>query len=108
MEAKKAFTCPSKVLIMGGYAILSEQCFGLTVGLNERFFAYLAESNSSKAEEEVADDNTKIISFYSNQISSEWHYKLRINEASCEDLSSSPNPFLESVVRVLGCSVPPK
>jgi len=37
---------------MGGYAILSEQCFGLTVGLNERFFAYLAESNSCKDEKE--------------------------------------------------------
>jgi len=107
MEAKKAFTCPSKVLIMGGYAILSEQCFGLTVGLNERFFAYVTESNSNK-EGEIADDNIKMISFYSNQISSEWHYKLKINDASCEDLSSSPNPFLESVVRVLGCSVPPK
>lgn len=51
----KVFSCPSKVLIMGGYAILSEECVGLTVGLNERFYAFVETVNSAESSGDVQD-----------------------------------------------------
>lgn len=98
MEHSQVYSCPSKVLIMGGYAILSEDCVGLSVGLGEKFYAYAVDENTK---EEGQNLNEKKILFYSKQISSHWHYSISPNSNTLSDKSENPNPFLESVVRVL-------
>ncbi|KAL4446626.1 hypothetical protein ABPG74_005564 [Tetrahymena malaccensis] len=95
----QVYCCPSKVLIMGGYAILSEQCVGLSVGLNEKFYAFIKEQDVQK---EQISDNKIMIKFISKQIDSEWNYEINLVSKNVgQQENEAKNPFLEAVTQVL-------
>jgi mevalonate kinase len=46
MEHKYLVVVPSKVLLVGGYAILKEGCFGVSLALEKCFYSRLKVSSS--------------------------------------------------------------
>ncbi|EAR89288.1 GHMP kinase ATP-binding protein, putative (macronuclear) [Tetrahymena thermophila SB210] len=99
LNQTKVYCCPSKVLIMGGYAILSEQCVGLSVGLNEKFYAFITTQDVQNQQQ----SNQKIIiKFISKQIESEWIYEIDlISKQVSQSETQAKNPFLEAVTKVV-------
>ncbi|KAL4496223.1 hypothetical protein ABPG72_012960 [Tetrahymena utriculariae] len=83
---------------MGGYAILSEQCVGLSVGLNEKFYAFITTQD---VQNEQISNQKIMIKFISKQIESEWIYEIDlISKKVNQQQNQAKNPFLEAVTQI--------
>lgn len=63
-------TCPAKILILGGYAILNSKNQGISLAVNERFYCILNPLYQKN------DNNLIKIIINSQQIQSKWEYEV--------------------------------
>ncbi|KRW99577.1 Ribosomal protein S5 domain 2-type fold [Pseudocohnilembus persalinus] len=101
------YSCPSKTLILGGYAIMNPKCSGISIGLEERFYTVIYKNNNNinnneNLNQQDNQQNEITFTFSSPQINSEWIYNFNISEQQLNQINTDKeksNPFLESTLK---------
>lgn len=93
---KTIFTCPGKILLVGGYSILYENIPGITLAVDSKYYVH-SEILENK-------ENTNFsIKIFSKQIQMEWEYKIFEEEngkLKMELKNGKENVFLASILQV--------